>query len=201
METKIKNVISLLIGAIIIFLAGCFFGKSLVPVVDVGKVKLEVKQEMLNGFRQKLNSKIEEDLLPMFVRLRERGEMPLTSLTGKISVVNVQNNTLKVKVSNLYEAGDFFDYLNEPNYYIKTVRVDEETKIVEQESRDRGEYIKEMEEYARKGRVGPAPEPYIETELSIEDLEEGWEVTIDTESEFKLEEEKVIQAKKIIIRE
>lgn len=204
MPTEIKNAILFVTGAIVVFFVGYFVGKNLVPVVDVEKVAQEAKREMLNDFRQKLNSKIEEGLLPTFARYREiarGGEISLTSFTGEVLAIDIQNNALKVKVANRYEEGDFFNYLNEPNYYIKTVKIGEATKIVKQENKDRGEYLKEMEEYKKSGEEGSAPEPYIETELSRENLKEGQKVTVDAELEFKLEENKAIQAKKIIVGE
>lgn len=200
-----KNLILIFVGAIIIFLGGYFAGKSSVPTVDINLVKQEAKQNLLDSLRQRLNSKTGKGLLPMFARYREtdreREETGFASLTGKMSAVDAENNILEVKVANWYKGGDFFDYLNEPDYYIKTVKIGNNTKIVKQKGKDRGKYIKEMEEYKKSGEKGSAPEPYIETPLLLEDLEKGQEVIIETELEFKLEENKVLQAKKIVTTE
>ena len=172
------------------FLTGFLVAKTASPDLVV------VKKSVVDELRQKLDSKIEKDLIPVFGIFPERAV--LISLSGELVKVDAQNNLLEVRVKNNYQGGDFFDYLNQPDSYWKKVKVDEETKILARKEKEREEFIKEIEEY--QGERFP-PMPYLETETSFENLKEGQDIYVESEIEFKLEENQEIKAKVIRVEE
>jgi len=182
MNKKIK--IILLIG-IVGFLCGFLVAKSLTP--DLA----QVKKSIVDDLRQKLNSRIEKGLIPFFGFPEE---VALTSLSGEL--VKIEENILEVKVRNDFLGGDLFDYLNQPDFYLKKVKVDEATKIVERKGKEMEQLRKEMEEL--KGGALPLT-PYTETEISREDLKEGVSVSVEAKTEFRLEEDKVIEAETVAV--
>ena len=181
-----KKIISLvLIGIAIAFLTGFSLAKSLAPDLAL------VKESIVDDLRQKLDSKIEKGLIPMFVAFTE--EIALTSSSGEL--VKIEENILEVKVENSYRGQDLLDYLNQPDFYLKKVKIDKETKIVQRELKESEQLMKETKE----ARPESPPEPFVETEISVKDLKEGMSVSVEAKSEFKLEEEKVIEAAKIVV--
>ncbi len=199
MQTKIRNIILIFAGAIIILFLGCLIGANLTPSVDIDAIKQNVRHETIKELNQKFNSKIEKGLIPFVAQIRIAQTQ--TSLNGEVVSVDSQTNTIKVNTPNLYEGNDFLKYLSQSDHYVKTVKITQETKIIRQEEKDIEQYLKEVKEYEKQGSKGSLPNPYSETQLSIDKLREGSKVLIFAESEFKLDEQEFIQATKIVVKE
>lgn len=98
--------------------------------------------------------------------------------------------TVKPKIDK--RVGNFLDYLNEPDYYKKRVKVEKGTEIVKL-------IPKEMP------GTPPSPEemlfPFKEEKASLSELKEGMRVFVEAKSGFDLAKTEEIPAKKIEIRE
>ena len=186
MNKKIIYIFIVIIIAIIFGGIGLLVGKDSCVPVD------ETQKQIMTDLKQKFDSKTKEDLIP-FVLLGSSEEM---YLSGKID--SLQHDTINVKVKNIFKSDDFFGYLNEPNFYIKTIKISEETEIIKQEMKDSEEFMDEIEEY-NKDQTGLPPLPFKEISMSVKDLQKDMEVSIETDTVINLKENEIINAKKIII--
>ena len=187
-----KKIIWLLAGGVIIFFSGFFLGRFSLSLADGEKIR----EATLNELREKLALKTKDDLISGRFWGEPR-ESLLDSLEGEIVSIDRGRSIVKIKVANPYRGGDFFDYLNEPNYYLKEVKIEETTEILERKRKDREVYRQEREKAEREGKEPPSR--YIETPLIFKDLKEGEEVEVETGLTFQLREDKVIPAKRIVI--
>lgn len=203
-----KNAILILLGGFFIFLLGVGIGKS-IPLSEVSYKN--IKEQVVKDLEQKLNSKAEKRLIPFNLSdASQKKEQTENSLTGEIVKVDSQNNIIKIKVENKYRSGNLFSYLEEPDYYVKTVIINKQTRIFKKERKSSEDFRREMQEYREymeKRREGELPEgdrlispkSFIEIEVAIQDLKNGAKVFVESEIEFKLSEDKEVSAKKIEI--
>ena len=208
MKKTNRNAILILLSGFFIFLLGIGVGKS-VPLSESSYKN--VKEQVIKDLEQKLNSKAEKRLIPPNLsNASQETEQMESSLTGEIVEIDSQNNIIKVEVENKYEGGNLFSYLEEPDYYIKTIMIDRQTKVVEKERKDNENFKREMQEYReymekrREGELSESdrpvsPKSFIEIEVAIRDLESGAKVFVESEIEFNLSGDKEISAKKIEI--
>ena len=186
MNKKNLHVLIIIILAIIFIGLGIIFGKNSHVFEN------ESPEQTVVNLKQKFNLKVKENLIP-FVVMAE-GEK--TILNGQID--SLQKEAIDVKIKNVYKGGDFFDYLNEPNFYIKTIKISEETEIIRQEMKDSEEFQDEIEEY-NKDQTGPSPFPFKEILMSLEELQKDMEVSIGTVLPINLGENETINAQKIVV--
>lgn len=194
MKRKIIFFLSILISIGIGFSIGFFVAKSLSPNIET------LKKSIVNELRQKLNSKIEKNLLvPMFGFRFPSQKITTKAFSGEIT--KIEGDIVEVKVRNVYSGGDLFEFLDEPEFYIKKVKIEKDTKIVERELKETKEVKKETTAMKEKSFQRPFPvfESFVEKEISKEELKEGTLIAIEAKSEFKLEEDKTIEAEKIIL--
>ena len=90
--------------------------------------------------------------------------------------------------------GTFFDTDGNEIEAFTQEEIDE--KIEEAKQTGKEELAGEMEEL--KGGALPLT-PYTETEISREDLKEGVSVSVEAKTEFRLEEDKVIEAETVAV--
>ena len=187
MNKKILYILISIIIAVIFGGVGFFAGKNSGPSYE------EIQKQVTTELKQKFASKVENNLLPF----ASFPDVEKKSLFGKID--SVQDGTFNLKVKNVYESGDFFDYLNGPDFYIKTVKIGDKTEIVRQEMKDSEKLNKEMEEY-NKNSTGEWPVPYEEIPMTVKDLQQkDVDVSVETDTAITLEGSEVIDATKIVI--
>ena len=192
-----KKIIYIFIVIVIVALSGgvgFLAGKSCCVSPDM--VKQNVIMELEQKLNSKLNLKTEDSLIPFFTKEKRID----TFLMGAITTADLQANTLKIQVKNNYRGGDFFSYLNEPNFYIKTVKISDKTIVVRQEMKSVEEFEKERKA-SSEDDTGIPLLPYKETKVSIQDLKKGTQITVEAETEINLQDNKTIEAKKIIVEE
>ena len=194
MNKKILHILIIIILAVIFTGIGVIIGNnSCASIEDTSSLSLDEKQkQIMTDLKQKFDSKVEENLIP-FVLLGESEEI---FLSGKID--SLQHDTISVKVKNIYKSGDFFNYLNEPDLYIKTIKINDETEIIKQEMKDPEDFDDEIEEY-NKDQTKLPPLPFKEIPIIMEDLQKDMEISVETEVAVDLKGSEVISAKKIII--
>lgn len=198
-----KNIIVLVAVALIALVVGYGIAAVSAPKVDVEALKKEISQKTINSLQQKLNSKIQKGLIP-FPGLMEEFSAKRTFISGELTAVDAKNNVIKVKVANPYRGGSLFDYLDEPDYYVKTVKIDKETAVVKREMKTPEQLEKERKGTPKEAMEEGMPYPYIvppyqETEIAIKDLKQGLTVSVESETEFELKSPKTITAKKIMV--
>ena len=186
MNKTILHIFVIVIIAIIFGGIGLLVGKDSCVPVD------ETQKQIMTDLKQKFDSKTKEDLIP-FVLLGSSEEM---YLSGKID--SLQHDTINVKVKNIFKSDDFFGYLDEPNFYIKTIKISEETEIIKQVMKDLEEFMDEIEEY-NKDQTGLPPLPFKEIPISLKELQKDTKVSVETDTIINLKENEVIDARKIII--
>jgi len=186
MNKKILHILAIIILAVIFTGVGLLIGKDSCVSVD------EIQKQAMTDLKQKFDSKVGENLIP-FVLLGGGDEM---FLSGEID--SLQHDTVSVKVKNIFKSDDFFSYLNEPNFYIKTIKVSGETEIIRQEMKDSEEFMDEIEEY-NKDQTGLSPLPFKEISVFLKDLQKDVEVSVETGTAINLKGNEVIDAKKIIV--
>lgn len=180
-----------------VFFTGLLIGKSLAPSANL------TEEKVIEDFSQRLNSRIEKGLFPFPEFLKPVEKIVQTSLDGKILTIDLGKRNLKVEVSNRFKEGNLFEYLKEPEYFVKTVEVDENTKILKLEMKSSEEIEKEGEEYKKRMESKdlepiPPPVPYREIEISFRDLKEGQMVYVFSDVAFSLKDVAPIKAIKII---
>ena len=186
------NKILIILGLLVVFGLGWAIGKSTQPV-SPQLSQADIEKKLIQDLSQKLAEKQKKGLLP-FKALPGATKEKMTSLTGEIISKDVQKGLLKVKIDNPYREGDLFAYLQEPDYYQKQIIVGNDTEIVKLKP-------KEMKELPKPGEINPEElSPFEEIKLSLKDLKEGESVNVESQAEFKLEENKPIEAKKITVR-
>lgn len=187
-----SNIVKIIISAAILGI-GIIIGYILrppLPQVDTA----DIERSAIGKLEQEFNSKKEQGLIKFIAEVKNQ-----TSLSGKITSIDKQTNTVKVEAPNKYAGGNFFTYLNQPDYYIKIIKINADTEILKREEKDIAQYMKEMGEYGKNGNKGPVPMFYKETKISAENLGKDMDIFVGSESEIKLEGDEIIQAKKIII--
>ena len=194
MNKKILHIFAIIILAILFTGTGMFIGNSSGSSIDETLcVSLdETQKQIMADLKQKFDLKVEGNLIP-FVLLDGGEEM---FLSGKID--SLQQDTINIKVKNIFKSDDFFSYLNEPDFYIKTIKISAETEIIKQEMKDQEDFDDEIEEY-NKDQTGLPPLPYEEIPITIKDLQKGVEISVETDVAINLKENEVINAQKIII--
>ena len=158
------------------------------------------ERQIVQALNDKLDSKVKNELisfnLSRTIKMEEGA--PVSYLTGKILKVNAQNNTIEVKAGNIYKGGDLFSYLNEPDFYVKTVKIDSQTKIVragngtEKEMPAAREGIESGGNELISKKSAPA-----EIEMTISDLKVGSKVSVETDPALNIKDNSEIKAKKI----
>lgn len=121
-------------------------------------------------------------------------EENITEMSGEIK--GVSSNSIKVK----FTFGER-NPLVEDSTQIKTVKVDEETKLIKHEEKTEEEFEKEQKEYQEKLEKNPEakvehPSPFKETSISVSDLKSGDIVMVSSGKNIK--ETDSFKASKII---
>ena len=179
---KKTNLIISIIGLLVAFGLGFGIGKSTSPGLKM------TESQFLSDLEGKLESKTEKGLLFLDPSYGEK--IVRTSLSGE--VIKREENTFTVKVANRYQGGKLFDYLNEPDYYQKTVKLEKDTEIVKLIFKETQETSLSLEDI---------PFPFEEKEASFLELKEGTKVFVEAKSEFDLAKTEEIPARRIEIRE
>ncbi len=211
MQKSSKIIFLVLIAGLLIFLFGLAVGGSISSKNYQTSLKT-AKSQLINDFEQKLAFRMKKGLVfwgssKIFTTGLEEGESDATanySVTGEIKNIDLKNNAISVKVENKYESGSLFTYLDEPDFYVKTVKADNLTKIIKRERKNNESRLEEeqWEKVKIDGEIMLVPipsSPFTETEISIQDLRIGSKATIETESAFNLKDDKEIKAKKMVV--
>lgn len=180
---KRTNLVILAISLLVAFSLGFGIGKSTSPEPKV------IESQLASDLEGKLESKAEKGLI-IFLDIAYDEKRVRTSLSGEVA--KTEGNILTVKVANYYQGGKFFDYLDEPDYYEKRVKVEKDTEIVKLIRKEIPETPLSPEEMGF---------PFEEEKASPSELKEGIRVFVGAEAEFDLAETEEISAKKIEIRE
>lgn len=198
-----KNLILIAVGLVAALLIGISIG--VIISVDSTEVS-DTKAKIISDLRQKMISKSEKRLLPfIFTTDFQQSSRLKNFLEGELVKIDTQGNKIEVRVDNRYEGGEFFGYLEEPDFYIKTVSIGDETKIIRKERKNEQDFRRETEAYLKgikekkSGEMITPPAPFIEKAVSIEDLKIGSKVSVQSETGFNLKENKEITAEKIEI--
>jgi len=113
--------VGVLVLAILLVGAGCFFGRA-----DV-----TAKQEILATIDQKVEEKIKTGSLPLFISTDEEITKERNFLSGEVLALNAKTDRFVVKVFNDFEGGSFTEFLFQPDYFNKEIIVDQNTRITE----------------------------------------------------------------------
>ncbi len=126
-------------------------------------------------------------------RLAETGFAPamvgieIKTLSGEVK--EIKGNKINLKIRPL-------EPLAEPGLDIRTIIVDNSTKIYKLDAKDPNEFQKEMAEYNKKMQEQmkkPAvaaqplmmPEPFVKKEAKLSDLKAGQQITVSTDKDIK----------------
>jgi len=147
---------------------GYFLGRADVPAQEIARQEEITRQEILAEIDQRFKEKAKIGGLPLpfdEVMLRER-----TFLSGEVMAPGMEADRFKLKVSNFFEGGSFTEFLFQPDYFIKEIIVDQDTKI------RKTVFFVEI----------PEPE---EREISLDELREKIALSIQAEEPLHLEVE------------
>jgi len=172
-KIKVSRNIEILVLFIAIFCVGFYFGRISTPSVDLESVK----QQILAEIDQKFAEKADNFLLPIGNVSQQRN-----SLSGTVVGVDYGKRIIEVKVPNRYSGGSITKYLYEPDYYIKRVKVSDDTILVKS--------------IFNMSKVFPE---ITETNISFGDIEKGQTIYVESAELFTLSEDKQIIAKSIRI--
>ncbi len=207
MQKFFKIVILLFFVGVITFSSGFLIGKN----ISFKNYQTSLKNQLIAEFEQKLAFRMKKGLVffgsskTFLSGFEEDSAEKKYFFEGNIDNIEFENNTISIKVENKYETGGLLAYLNEPDFYIKTVRVDNLTKIIKREIKNNEELGLEKEQWKEvkidgKNMLVPIPSSsFVETEISIKDLKSGSKAMIETESAFNLRSNGEIKAKRIVV--
>ena len=154
---------------------GYFLGRADVPVQEIARQEEITRQEILAEIDQRFKEKARIGALPLpfdEVMLRER-----IFLSGEVMAPGMEDNRFKLKVFNFFEGGSFTEFLFQPDYFIKEIVVDQDTKI-----REIAFFVEIPEPFVE------IPEPE-EREISLDELREKIALSIQAEEPLQLEVE------------
>lgn len=211
MQKSFRIIILLSVAGLIVFSSGFLIGKNISSKNYQTSLKT-AKSQLINDFEQKLTLRMKKGLIfwgssKTFATGLEEGESDATanySVTGEIKNIDLKNDAISVKVENKYENGGLFAYLDEPDFYVKTVKADNLTKIIKRERKNNESRLDEeqWEKVKIDGEIMLIPIPsssFTETEISIQDLRIGSKATIETELAFSPKDNEETKAKKIVV--
>jgi len=177
-KIKIKRNIRALLLFIVIFSAGFCFGRVSTPSVNSFFPSADsVKQQILAEIDQKFTEKAGNLLLPIGNVSQQR-----TTLGGTVVGIDYGKKIMEVKVPNRYTGGSITEYLYEPNYYIKRIKVLDSTILVKSIF-----------------NISKGFPEITEISISFEDIKKGQTVYVESTEPFTLSEDKQIIAKSIRI--
>ena len=125
MLTFAKRTIIVFVLVIVLFGIGYFFGRVVVPVQEITRDKI------LAEIDQRVEEKIRAGTL-LLHNIGVIGEEPVrekTFLSGEVMAPGIEADRFKVKVINHFKGGSFTEFLFQPDYFVKEIIVDQETKI------------------------------------------------------------------------
>jgi len=157
-DKLIKSLIFCLV-ILLAFSAGVYIGRLF--TYQALKPQIITRAKILNEVDQKFAQKIKKGLL-LFPFFKEELPEGISSFSGKIVEIDKENKTIKVEMPNLYRGGKITNFLYQPDYYLKIISVDKDTKI------------------EKKGR-----------DIGFENLKKGQSVFVGAKKRFRLNEEKI----------
>ena len=184
-----------IVGANIVSKNGSIYGKD-------GEKK--TRERIVAELDQKLKDKAQKNLIPISASTLSLTEKAQLYLHGEASGIDQDKKILDIKVENRYNIGSLISYLDEPDFYVKKVIVNDATKIIEKKRKSTEQYQSEINEYREgmkkmeEGKMLPTPPSvYIETEISLKDVQNNSRLYIEAEKDFSLKNDNNIIAKKI----